>query len=311
MTTSSDHWPDALLAGLACSMRTFAGPGLLAVRGRLRGAPRIAVLVAAAGELAADKSPIATDRTDPPALAGRIGAGAYTGHRIAGPAGAAAGALGATVGTFATWRARSLAVKATGLPDPAVAVAEDIVAEALAALATRPGPPPEIDPDHDSDSDPADTEPRPRRPLHDALVGLAAGAAGTAAMTIVQGAEFAVTDAEPSSAPADVADALKRRAGRGRLKRRHRPAANHAMHWLYGTSWGIPYGLVASSAKTAPEISGPVFGLTVWAVGLIQQPALGVAELPWKRSPGSLASEALVHLVYGAGAGAAVRALRS
>jgi uncharacterized membrane protein YagU involved in acid resistance len=82
------------------------------------------------------------------------------------------------------------------------------------------------------------------------------------------------------------------------------------MHWLYGTSWGVPYGLVAASGTAAPEITGPVFGLTVWVVGLIQQPALGVADVPWKRSPRSLAGEALAHLVYGVGAGAAVRALR-
>jgi hypothetical protein len=137
MTTQPRHWPDAALAGLACSMRTFAGPGLLAVRGRIRGRPRIAVLIAAGAELAADKSPRASDRTDPPALAGRIGAGAYTGHRIAGPAGAAAGAVSAAVGTYATWRARSLVVKATGLPDAVFAIGEDIACEALAAFATR------------------------------------------------------------------------------------------------------------------------------------------------------------------------------
>jgi hypothetical protein len=52
-----------------------------------------------------------------------------------------------------------------------------------------------------------------------------------------------------------------------------------------------------------------VFGLLVWGAGLAQLPALGVAEPPWKRSPASLASEALVHVVYGVGAAAAVRAL--
>jgi uncharacterized membrane protein len=305
--TNSLRWPEAALAGLACSMRTFAGPGLLAVRGRITGVPRAAVLVAAAGELAADKSSKATDRTDPPALAGRVASGAYTGREIAGGTGAAAGAIASALGTFATWRARSLVVDITGLPDPVVGAGEDIVAEALAALATRPDSE-QPESDREPGEIPAGDEPR-RSLLRDLLTGVAAGVAGTAAMTIAQGAESVLTDAERSSAPADVADRLKRKAGRGRLKRKHRRAANQGMHWLYGVSWGMPYGIVAGPSKVAPEVSGPAFGLLVWGAGLAHQPALGVAEPPWKRSPASLGGEAVFHLVYGLGAGAALRAL--
>ena len=128
-------------------------------------------------------------------------------------------------------------------------------------------------------------------------------------MTIAQGAEFVLTDAEPSSSPAIVVDKLKRRAGQGRLKRQHRRAANQAMHWLYGISWGVPYGIVAGHSKVAPEVSGPVFGLLVWGAALAHEPALGLADVPWKRSLQSLGSEALFHLVYGLGAGAAMRAI--
>jgi hypothetical protein len=305
------RWPDATLAGFACAMRTFAGPGALAGRGRIRGRPRLAVLLAATGEVAADKSPVATDRTDPSALVGRIAAGAYTGREIAGLPGAAAGSLAAAAGTFATWRARGLVVSATGLPDPVVAIGEDVLAYGLAAAATRPDAEEDADRPGDSTQAGADTTAPRRGPklLREAGVGLIAGLAGTAVMTIAQGAEFALTDAEPSTAPAAVADTLKRRAGRGRLKRRHRRAANQGMHWLYGTSWGIPYGIVAGAGEVAPEVSGPVFGLLVWGAGLAHQPALGLAEPPWKRSPASLASEALLHVLYGVGAGAAVRAL--
>jgi hypothetical protein len=189
-----------------------------------------------------------------------------------------------------------------------VAVAEDIVAVGLAAVATRPDAEPP-----DGFAEPESVEPESSRSswLRDAGIGLAAGLAGTAAMTIAQGAEFVLTDAEPSGAPADIADRLKRRAGQGRLKRRHRPVANQAMHWLYGASWGIPYGIIAGSTDIAPEVSGPVFGLLVWGAALAHEPALGLAEAPWKRSPTSLGSEALFHLVYGIGAGAALRSLRS
>jgi hypothetical protein len=298
---SASRWPDAVLAGFASSMRTFSGPAALAARGRITGKARAATLLASAGELILDKTPAAEDRIKPPFVAGRMAAGAYCGQVLAGPAGIAAGAAGAFAGTFATWRARGLVGQATGWPDPLIAVGEDLLAATAAAVATRPDPPAELP-----------GEPEPSRPSlpESTAVGLAAGLAGTAAMTVAQGAEFALTRAEPSSAPADVADKLKRRLGRGRIRRRHKPAVNQAMHWLYGTSWGVPLGIVAGGTHVRPEILGPAFGMFVWSAALAHQPALGIADLPWKRSPGSLASEGLFHLVYGVGAAAALRALR-
>jgi hypothetical protein len=294
----ASRWPDALLAGFASSMRTTAAPAALAARGRLSGKARAATLLASAGEFVLDKTPAAEDRIKPPFVAGRMAAGAYGGHVLAGPVGIAAGAVGAFAGTFATWRARGLVVDATGWPDPLVAVVEDVVAATAAAVATRPDPPE------------GDQPPPHRSLLHGAAVGLAAGLAGTAAMTVAQGAEFALTSAEPSSAPADVAEKLKRRLGRGRIKRGRKPAVNQAMHWLYGTTWGIPLGILAGGTNVRPEILGPAFGVFVWGAALAHQPALGIGELPWKRSPTSLAGEALFHVVYGAGAGAALRTLR-
>jgi hypothetical protein len=83
------------------------------------------------------------------------------------------------------------------------------------------------------------------------------------------------------------------------------------MHWLYGTSWGIPYGITAGRTGVAPELSGPAFGLLVWRAALAHEPALGLADVPWTRSAASTRSAALFHLIYGIGAGAAVRAVRN
>ena len=130
-------WSHAALGGFASSLRTFAGPALLAARGRISGTRQIAVLVVAAGELALDKSSLANDRIDAPAVGARIAAGAYTGHAIAAPAGAAAAAASAGLGTYATYHARRLIVRRTGLPDWVVAVGEDLLAISAAALATR------------------------------------------------------------------------------------------------------------------------------------------------------------------------------
>jgi uncharacterized membrane protein len=325
--SDSLRWPDAVLAGLASSMRSSAAPAGLAVHGHITGKPRIAVLAAAVGELAADKSPSAPSRTDRPAILGRVAAGTYAGRKIAGPPGAAAGAVSAAAGSYATWRIRGLVVATTGLPDPVVAVGEDVLALSLAVIAARP------DPESSEMSEPVDPfAPPPLPPLpngtlagagsqdespqspqslaRDAGIGLIVGLGATAAMTIVQGAEFVLTDAEPSSSPAEAADRLKRRAGRGKLARKHRRAANQGMHWLYGVSWGIPYGIVAARSDVAPEVSGPVFGLLVWGAALAHEPALGLADVPWKRSLQSLGSEALFHLVYGIGAGGTLRWLQ-
>jgi uncharacterized membrane protein len=308
------RWPDAALAGLGSSMRTFAGPAMLAAHGRITGKPRIAVLAAAAGELAMDKSPKATDRTDLPAVVGRALAAAYTGREIAAVPGAAAGALSAVAGTYASWRARGLVVATTGLPDPVVAIGEDFLAMGFAGIGTRPDAEPELKPADlpvDDSAAHETPEPGPSSLLRDLGTGVFAGVVGTAAMTIAQGAEFVLTDAEPSSSPAQVVDRVKRKAGRGRLERKHRRVANQTMHWIYGTSWGVPYGVLAGHTKVAPELSGPVFGLLVWGAALAHEPALGLADVPWKRSLASLGSEAFFHLIYGIGAGAAVRAVRN
>ncbi len=294
------RWPDALLVGLASSMRSTAGPALLAARGHFTGRTRTAVLLASAGEVALDKSPLVPPRSSPVALPGRVASGAYSGHALAGPAGAVAGGVAAGVGSFATERARALVVERTGVPDPVVAAGEDVLAFTVAAVATRP--PAEEEPG---------AEPRKRSVLRGAAEGLVAGLAGTAAMTLAQGAEFALLGAEPSDSPFQVADKISRKTGRGRIKRKDKRAVNQGMHWLYGASWGIPYGVITAGTKVRPEVSGPALGVVVWGAALAQYPALGLAAPPWKRSLESLGSELVFHLVYGVGAGAALRALRS
>lgn len=285
------RWPDGALLGLAASMRTFVPAGAMAVRGRLTGRARAAALIAAAGELAVDKAPFATPRTDLPAFGGRIASGALSGAAVAGPAGAVAGGASAAAGTLASYRARKLLCAATGLPDPAYAVVEDAAAMTLAAYATRPTAEPD-----------AVVEPEP--PLRAAARGLAAGLAGTVAMTVAQSAYYQLTGAEPSDAPLKVAEKV------ADVPRKHRTLVNTGMHVLYGTSWGVPFGVLESRiAGAQPEPAGVAFGLTVWAAGLAQLPALGLARPPWKQSPLALATDAGFHLVYGLGAAAALRAL--
>jgi uncharacterized membrane protein YagU involved in acid resistance len=83
------------------------------------------------------------------------------------------------------------------------------------------------------------------------------------------------------------------------------------MHWAYGSSWGMPYGLLAAQLPKPPNTlaAGATLGLSVWAVSLVELPALGVAPPPWEQSPRALASDAGFHLIYGLTAATTLRGL--
>jgi ABC-type branched-subunit amino acid transport system permease subunit len=108
-----------------------------------------------------------------------------------------------------------------------------------------------------------------------------------------------------SHAPEQVGRKIARQLFGTRVPRRKRDTLNQAMHWAYGTSWGIPFGLAGR-----PSFAGGLaFGLSVWGAGLAELPAFGVAPPPWEQSPGALASDAALHAVYGVAAAAALRVL--
>ena len=137
MPASSSRVRSAALAGYACSMRSTSGPAALALRGRVRGRLRTALLVAAVGELVVDKLPFAPNRTEPPAWAGRIITGAITGAAVAGPAGAGAAGLAAGAGTYVNFRLRGQLPTLLRRPDAVIALGEDAICLAALAFATR------------------------------------------------------------------------------------------------------------------------------------------------------------------------------
>lgn len=106
---------------------------------------RRALLLSGAGELIGDKSPLVPPRTNPGPLFGRMLFGGIAGAAIGsegrgrGPIvrGAIAGAAGGALGSFGGQYARAALVRMTGLPDPAVAVVEDIAAVTLASGVVR------------------------------------------------------------------------------------------------------------------------------------------------------------------------------
>jgi|SRR5579875_1169466 len=94
-------------------------------------AARALLVLAAAGELVADKLPATPSRTQPGALLGRLTVGAVVGGAlgtvpggVGAPVGAVLGAAGALAGSFAGRWVRTGGT-ATGLPDLVFALVED------------------------------------------------------------------------------------------------------------------------------------------------------------------------------------------
>lgn len=97
--------------------------------------PAVAIFtLAAIGELVNDKLPKTGARTEPFQLIARIVMGGFAAATLSAGAGASVwagavlGAIGAVVGTFAGYQARTQAVKALHSPDFVIALLEDVVA---------------------------------------------------------------------------------------------------------------------------------------------------------------------------------------
>lgn len=118
-----------------------AGPARVFQR---RGAVTFSLL-AAAGELVADKLPATPSRLDEGPFFGRLALGATAGAGVAGAfgrsriVGGVAGMVGAAAGSLAGARLRALATQRTNVPDPVWAVLEDAVAITVGVTATRAG----------------------------------------------------------------------------------------------------------------------------------------------------------------------------
>lgn len=116
--------------GIVAGMRSMSAPAI--ITSRIGPRPlHTAFKLMALGEMAADKTKRVPDRTEPPALTGRIVIGgacaavvAHTaGHFVAGAA--LIGAAAAAGSTYLFYHLRKAATERTGVPDAVVALCED------------------------------------------------------------------------------------------------------------------------------------------------------------------------------------------
>lgn len=142
--------------------------------------------------------------------------------------------------------------------------------------------------------------------------GLVAGAAGTALMTLAQTAYYKATGSESSSTPYEVGKRIIEGVLQRDVPEGSKNTLNTAMHVLYGTSWGVPYGIVSGTHDSPQPVlrSAAKLGVAVWSGSLVELPAMQLAPPVWESGPRSIATDLGFHLVYGLGAALAFRALR-
>lgn len=136
-------------------------------------------------------------------------------------------------------------------------------------------------------------------------VGLMAGLAGTALMSLAQKVETMISPREPSTAPADAIDEIAGIAPKGKEARQK---MSSLAHWGYGTSLGAVRGILAGTPLPRPVADALFFG-AVWSAPMAYLPALGVTPPPSEWGGGQIAKDGAHHLIYAVGVAGAWRLL--
>ena len=151
-------------------------------------------------------------------------------------------------------------------------------------------------------------------PLAVAAKGALAGAVGTAAITldmqkvpalIERRFDISMTPEPPPDAdiPEDPRAELAGRVATGVLERplpeEGKVTAGQAIHWSYGTLWGVVYGILHSGLRLPALVHGMLFGSVVGAVASTVLPAMGLAPSPTEQPKRISAAQVGYHLVFG------------
>lgn len=146
---------------------------------------------------------------------------------------------------------------------------------------------------------------RPGQIAAAAGVGLAAGAAGTAAMTASSTIDMKIRGRPGSPAPAQAAAKVLGVKPEGEKENKR---FSTLVHWAYGTGWGAARGVLAVLGLPAPAATAAHLAL-VWGTEQVMLPALGVSPPATQWGAKELAIDAWHHLIYAAAAGAAYELL--
>ncbi len=137
--------------------------------------------------------------------------------------------------------------------------------------------------------------------------GLAAGVAGTLAMTASSALEQRLRKREGSSAPADAAQKVLGVVPAGDDEKKRFASL---VHYGYGTGWGALRGVIDVAGIRGPAATCVHFAV-VWGSALIMLPKLEVAPPLGEWGGQELGIDALHHAIYAAATGAAYERLTS
>lgn len=136
-------------------------------------------------------------------------------------------------------------------------------------------------------------------------IGIVAGLVGTAVMTAAQMIEMQISGRKPSDTPYR---AVKKTFGIEAQSDEDKELITNVTHIAYGTTWGIPRGLMAVFGATGAAGTTAHFG-AVWGTELGLLPAMDVMEPVTTWKPKAIAEDAMFHSVYAIAAGVAADAL--
>lgn len=159
--------------------------------------------------------------------------------------------------------------------------------------------------------------------------GLAAGLAGTAAMTLFQtgwskaqkelnrkngSQESKNSDQSSQDEPSTVkvANKISEATLHRDLRNSEKEPVSYAVHFAFGTLMGGIYGISSEYLKIARTGYGLVHGIGLWAgADATVLPAIGLSQPVTERSPVELTYELLAHAVYGVSSEATRRFVRA
>lgn len=158
--------------------------------------------------------------------------------------------------------------------------------------------------------------------LRSLVAGTVAGGLGTLAMDLVWYRRYrsdggtqpflawetsdGTTGYEDAGAPARTAKAIADMAGI-ELPDNTARAANNAVHWLTGLSWGQAHGLASAVSGSSGPVLGVATALVAWATSYVVLPQLGVYRQISEYETEVLWQDLSAHLVYGATLGVVFR----
>lgn len=130
-------------------------------------------------------------------------------------------------------------------------------------------------------------------------VGIVAGMVGTAIMTAAQMLEMKYTGRKPSNTPYK---AVKKTFGIEAQTDEDKELVTNVAHVAYGTTWGIPRGLMAVYGADGAAGTTAHLG-AVWGTEVSLLPAMDVMEPVTTWKPKAVATDILFHAIYALTAG--------